>query len=320
MVTVRWTATNPSSTRTDVGGAYRWDTAERRWVQMLLTGTLEDDELVAGDYSVASIAVSPTDPDTVVLVAGADFNPGDGQELSRTGRVLRSTDGGETWTTSDQRWFESGNQAFRTGSERIAIDPTDPERILLGTQREGLWTSADGGETWDRVPSDEVPDGVTDDPAGDQAGVSLVTFLPGDDAPPTALVGVAHEGLFTSEGADGGWEPGLGLESGERPSSATPAGDDLLLSIDTPGRPEARLLRIVDGDADDPVEVDAPGDADRWNLAADPFDPDRLVATDDAVRDDHLWTSTDGGGSWASHSIEIDAERVPWLAQTDLTS
>ncbi len=135
--------------RTDVGGAYRWDTAERRWVQMLLTGTVEGDELGPGDYSVASIAVSPTDPDTVVLVAGADFNPTEGQEPSRTGRVLRSTDGGATWTSSDQRWFESGNQAFRTGSERIAIDPTDPERILLGTQREGLWTSTDGGGSWD---------------------------------------------------------------------------------------------------------------------------------------------------------------------------
>src|SRR5690606_17608834 len=45
-----------------------------------------------------------------------------------------------------------------------------------------------------------------------------------------------------------------------------------------------------------------------------------IVLTDEAVRDGHLWSSVDGGDSWQDHDVEIDATRIPWLAQTDLES
>ncbi len=106
------------------------------------------------------------------------------------------------------------------------------------------------------------------------------------------------------------------------PASGRPARPPRATTCSCPSTPPAGPTPASSAGAGDgeATEVGDPGDADRWNLAADPTDPDRLVATDEAVRDDHLWTSTDGGGSWQSHQIDIDARRVPWLAQTDLTS
>ena len=42
------------------------------------------------------------------------------------------------------------------------------------------------------------------------------------------------------------------------------------------------------------------------------------MLTDDAVRDGHLWTSSDGGSTWMVHDISIESPDTPWLANTNL--
>ena len=128
--------------RTDVGGAYRWEDESGRWRQLFNASAMQVDDLGPSDYSVASIAVAPSDGDVVYAAVGYDFDPEDpGDELSRGGRLLRSVDGGSTWTASSQRFFVSGNQRFRVGTERLAVDPLDPRHVVFGSQREGLWRS-----------------------------------------------------------------------------------------------------------------------------------------------------------------------------------
>lgn len=306
--------------RTDVGGAHRWDDDARRWYQVIRASTVIDG-IESSDYSVASLAVAPSSPERVLLVVGADHNPGDDEELPRGGRVLRSDDGGETWRASSDRWFVHGNDGFRTGRERVAIDPTDPDRAYLGTQREGLWTSDDGGATWDQVPLDVVPDGVAGERWMDQAGVSLVATVPGS-GDGTVVVGVANAGLFTSTDRGGTWTELVALEEGEVPSSATLAGGAVILSIDRTDGAAGRLIRIdPDSDGGRVTDLSSPSEwPDRWVVAASPHDPDRLIATDGAVRDGHLWTSADGGSSWQTHDVEISSPEVPWLEATDLDS
>lgn len=303
--------------RTDVGGAYRWDDERDLWVQLVRASAV-DGGARSADYSVASIAVAPSAPERVLLLVGNDYNPGEDEEVPRGGRVLRSDDGGRSWVPSDQEWFVAGNQSFRTGGERLAIDPLDPDRAYVGTQREGLWRSTDGGATWDQIPLDRVPDGVTAERSADQSGVGLVSVLDAGGAS-VVVAGVAHEGILVSFDDGESWERVVDLDDGEVPSSATPVEGGLALSIDTPGAAEARLLRLaVDGGEASVEPVPTPSDAGRWNLAASPHDARRLVLTDDAVRDGRLWTSDDAGDTWTTHDIEIAAPAVPWLEATDL--
>lgn len=309
--------------RTDVGGAYRWQEDSETWEQMLRTDRIADGALEPADYTVASIAVGP-DPSVVALAAGDDFDPtaeelDGGEELASTGRVLVSTDGGGSWTASEQRWFIAGNQRARVGTERLAIDPADPERLYLGTQRQGLWTSTDSGATWTSVPDSQIPHGQDGDPTEEQTGVNLISFVADPDGGPGVVVaGVTASGIYRSSDHGQNWERVVELGPGEIPVSPTPVGGDLLVSVHTPGRTEARLLRLRDG-ATEVSDLSLPDDTSQLVTAADPGDPDRLVAAGEAVVSGRLWTSDDGGDSWRSHDVDIDATTVPWLAHTDLT-
>lgn len=75
--------------RTDIGGAYRLDTASRRWIP--LTDWIGWDEY--GHTGIISIATDEVDPDRVYLAAGTytlpDWDP-------NMAAILRSTDRGRT--------------------------------------------------------------------------------------------------------------------------------------------------------------------------------------------------------------------------------
>ena len=306
--------------RTDVGGAYRWDAEHSEWEQLLRPSRLRNERLGPGDSSVLSVAVAPSNADAVYVAVGNDFNPRPDSPLNGSGRVLRSTDGGQTWLASDQRWLISGTQEFRSGTERLAVHPTDPSVVAFGTQREGLWISIDGGSSWSQVSLTDVPAGTTSDVTADQAGVSSVAF--GTDGDGIVLiVGVTGTGIFMSRDLGQTWDLHHELVPGEWPGAAQFSGSDLVVAVNSgaePGRgPEqGRLVRVTP--AGESHEVDVPRSAAMWNLAIDPSDPDNWVLTDEAVRDGHLWSSSDGGQSWREHDIRINADEIPWLGMTDL--
>ncbi len=83
---------------------------------------------------VNSIAVHPTNPDTLV-VAGEAFCATDGTRQG--GGVFKTTDGGATWVR-----VKSG-----TGSD-VFYDPTDPTVMYLAVSGQGVFKSTDGGDTW----------------------------------------------------------------------------------------------------------------------------------------------------------------------------
>jgi len=304
--------------RTDVGGAYRRNSETKAWEQMLQSTGSVDDGFAPGDYSVASIAMSASDPDVVYIAVGNDFNPlASGIELSRTGRVLRSDDGGLTWTTGAQRWFVAGNQRFRTGTERLAVDPNNPERVVFGTQREGVWSSSDGGETWTQVPLEDVPSGVGGDVSSDQAGVMTVAFGP-TNAAESLHVGVANVGVYTSFDDGSTWNSMVTLDAGAVPSGLVATADELFFTVNSVVGASAELTRW--SEASGITTISTPGASPTWTFAVNPFDSDNIVLTDDAVRDGHLWTTSDGGTTWRTHDIAIESPEIPWLERTDLTS
>ncbi len=110
-----------------------------------------------GIQNIASLAVDPNYPGTIYAGTG-DLLGGVGQG------ILKSTDGGSTWTLLGQTYF-----AYQAGISRILVDPTpagSPSNptgntvYAVGlssfpsvTAASGAWKSMDGGVTWNLISS-----------------------------------------------------------------------------------------------------------------------------------------------------------------------
>lgn len=133
--------------RTDVGGAYKYNYEKEEWEQMLAFLNETD----RGLLSVKGMAIDPTDDNTLYLLCGCAYFSD-----ARTA-VLKTTDGGKTWTESDVTNLIQvhGNGDGRECVEPIAVDPDNPDIIYAGGDvtagSSGLIKSTDGGKTWECV-------------------------------------------------------------------------------------------------------------------------------------------------------------------------
>jgi hypothetical protein len=169
--------------RTDVGGAYRWDAANGRWIQLL--DWINESE--NGFIGVEALALDPQNANNVYMLAGTSYiNDG------RTA-ILKSTDKGNTFTYTDvtSKFKAHGNGSGRGNGERLAVDPKNSNILFCGTRANGLWKSTDGGVSWNQAWT-----GVTSTSNGN--GICIVLFDPASSvvngATQTFYVGVSRTG------------------------------------------------------------------------------------------------------------------------------
>ena len=133
--------------RTDVGGAYRYDYDQKRWVQLL--GFLNEAD--RGFLSVDAMCIDPNDDDTLYLLCGCAYFS-DARTV-----IFRSHDAGETFEEIDVTSMIQvhGNGYGRQTGEAIAVDPDNPNIIYCGGDAtagdSALIMSEDGGDTWSPV-------------------------------------------------------------------------------------------------------------------------------------------------------------------------
>jgi len=250
------TAAGVRYARTDMGGAYRWDGAAKRWQPMLDWVPYKDLNLMG----VESIAVDPKNANRVYLACGTYTNP-----RTPNGAILRSDDRGRTFERTDVPFKFGGNEDGRGNGERLAVDPLDGRILYLGTRHDGLWRSTDRGVTWTKVPSfPDVKEAVPPVPAavagetpeqhwrrmpvvGD--GIVFVKFVPVDMAGAAGtiagldgqadrkasgemiVVGVSLMGranLFASTDAGATWHEVAGAPTKYRPTRAALGSDGWL--------------------------------------------------------------------------------------------
>jgi photosystem II stability/assembly factor-like uncharacterized protein len=93
---------------------------------------------------VSDVAIDPSNPQIVYMACG-DADGGTLNNVYSVG-VMKSTDGGTTWSTTGLNWNFSN--ARRIG--RLIINP-DSTNVLLAATSNGIYRTRNGGTTWTQV-------------------------------------------------------------------------------------------------------------------------------------------------------------------------
>ena len=178
--------------RTDIGGAYRLDTATGKWIP--LTDSLGwDDWNLTG---IVSIAADPQDANRVYLAAGTYTN----SWATQNGAILRSADRGATWQRTMLPFKLGGNMPGRGAGERLVSTLTiatcciSARRVATACGAAPMRASL-GRRSRVSPLSAAIPK-ASDEYLGDMQGVYWVTFDPRTGTPgsttQTIYVGVAE--------------------------------------------------------------------------------------------------------------------------------
>lgn len=129
--------------RTDIGGAYRFEPAQQRWLPLL--DHLGKDE--ADLMGVLSLAVDPKAPQRLYAACGLYVGA-----WTRAAALLASDDRGVNWRQHELGFKLGGNEPGRGTGERLQVDPQHGDVLWLGSTQDGLWRSEDRGRNFRRLP------------------------------------------------------------------------------------------------------------------------------------------------------------------------
>ncbi|SDJ56804.1 RICIN domain-containing protein [Streptomyces indicus] len=294
--------------RTDMGGAYRWDTGAEQWIPLTDWIGEKDWNLLGID----AVATDPVDPRRLYLAAGTYTNGWAGN-----GALLRSTDRGRTFQRTELPFKLGANEDGRGAGERLAVDPADHRTLLLGTRKNGLWRSTDHGATWSQVSSFPVQDG-----ASSGGGISFVSY--GKAGSRTVYVGVGDTSTSLYRSTDGGstWRAVAGQPTGQLPQHGVVSGDGSLYLTYTDklgpnGVTAGSVWKYTPASGTWKNVSPSKGAYGFSGLAVDPRRPDTVMVTtlDRWWPEDEIYRSTDGGSTWqalAEKSVR-DATAAPYV-------
>ncbi|MEU8433886.1 RICIN domain-containing protein [Streptomyces sp. NPDC029216] len=294
--------------RTDMGGAYRWDTGAEQWVPLTDWIGEKDWNLLGVD----ALATDPVDANRLYLATGTYTN-----NWAGNGAILRSTDRGRTFQRTDLPFKLGGNEDGRGAGERLAVNPADNGTLLLGTRKNGLWRSTDHGATWSQVPSFPVKDG-----ASSGAGISFVTYGPAGSK--TVYVGVADRSTSLYRSTDGGstWQAVPGQPTGQMPQHAVVSGDGSLYltytnALGPNGVTGGSVWKHTPAGGAWKNVSPSQGNYGFSGLAVDPRKPSTVMVTTLGRwwPQDEIYRTTDGGTTWkalADKSVR-DASAAPYV-------
>ncbi|MCQ2221791.1 MAG: exo-alpha-sialidase [Prevotella sp.] len=304
--------------RTDMGGAYKWNSETKQWEQ-LLDWVSEAESNLQG---VESIALDPQHPERLYMACGT--------YTTLQGSILRSDDYGKTFQRTDVPILMGGNEGGRGNGERMMVDPQNEDIIYFGTRLNGLWRSTDRGANWEKVVS--FPDIKEEFDPRDRggwmgingSGIIAVVYAPnikldkGKDKTQTIFVACSqreYESVFVSKDGGETWNAVSKQPIGLRPTHMILASDDQLYITyaDTPGPSQMHDGSVWKYDVNKgkwkditPMRLMDDGKAGFGYAAVsvDERNPQHVLVTTHCLwgrggnHGDEIFRSTDGGKSW----------------------
>lgn len=288
--------------RTDVGGAYRFDSVRRVWVPLMDAFGRAESNLTG----VESIAADPHDADKVYAAVGSYA-----QSWAPNGAILRSNDRGANWQRTEMPLRMGANEAGRHIGERLVVDPNKTDHLWFGSRKNGLWRSVDAGVSWNEVAT--FP--ARTDAAGLGIGFLVFDARSGTrgSATPVLYAGMASGDVGLYVTADGGAsfqavpkQPYKGVPI----HGAFDAHGTLYLSYgNAPGPNDVTSGAVYKYEPASGAFTDitpiTPSDSDRFGyagLGVDIQHPGTLVVStiDRWNHGDEIFRTTDGGAHWSA--------------------
>src|ERR1022692_3623069 len=294
--------------RTDIGGAYRWNSTNNSWIPLL------DFAADANIYGVESLAIDPSDSNRLYIAASR----------GSPAVLLVSTNQGATFSQFTPPFSLNGNVDGRSNGERMAVDPNLNRILFYGSRTAGLYKSVNYGTSWSQVSSFPVTS------TANGAGLVLVEFIKSSGVPgsatPTIFAGVSRPGgtnLFRSTDGGTNWTSiAAGAPTNQMPHHVAQDGLGNLYvtfndncgpnNITTGTVRKLNLSTLASSDVTPP-----PGQGGFSGVSVDRQHPTNiLVSTMDRWYpdpQDQIYRSTNGGASWkTTNPTAPGTSPAPW--------
>lgn len=280
----------------DVWNGYIRDAGDTEWRELLRRDTLPP-----GEYDPL-----PATKSTDTGVFGARMAPSNKDVIyaSWRGFLFKSVNGGKAFTRTAMRnaRMASNLGAIRRANPVIDVHPDDPNRVIVGTNNDGVHVSFNGGTTFAEVAG--LPATTKDFQNGD--GKYLVGFDPRNTA--NVYIHAFGTGLFRSiNGLAGPFTP-VGGPATAACLVISKAGTVYVCQLRTSAAAVPNALWCFKGDQWSQI----PGTTNADQVAVDPFDENHIVTTDE--NGSSFRQSLDGGATFIGHPrIRGDGETA-WLS------
>lgn len=288
--------------RTDIGGVYRWNEAERRWIPLM-------DQFGRSQghyYGIESIALDPKDSNMIYAAVGMNTD-------QKNSEILKSRDQGRTWTATKLRTPNGthvrmgANEEWRWAGERLAVDPNNSQIVYFGSRLDGLFRSSNAADTWQPVTSFPKLD-------PNKGGIAFVVFdarsrgFKNRPLSQTIYVGVMGHGVYRSR--DGGTTWTLITQSPNlNPQQAWVAPDGTLYVTFFSGAPNAKggVWKYV---GDRWTNITPNADRNYSAIAGDPGRANTMMVAEYPISPDGLYRTTNSGKNW--QRIRLNVKAVKW--------
>lgn len=243
-----------------------------------------DDYNSSNWHSFKAIKYSPSNPSIIyagmrrVQNIGA-IDPADGPSRG----MFKSMDGGQSWNQINRGLEET----YRKSINDILIDPNDPNIVYIGTYKNGIWKTANAGETW--VYKTTQIEGITD--------VRSLAMHP--DNSNIIYAGTRENGIWRT--VDGG-------ETWENISKGMPVNAAILSIILHPTDPQI----IYAADLTSGVYISQDG-GETWYIMNDGLTTRSVISLDISSDGSILYAATSGEGVFRRlfSSNDTDGDGLP---------
>jgi hypothetical protein len=133
------------------------------------------------------------------------------------GGLFRSEDGGDSWELNRPLWDDPrreewmGGGADHPGIHSICVDPRDARHVIVGISCGGVWSTRDGGASWELTASGMRAEFMPPERAFDP-NIQDPHLVAQCRANPDTLWVQHHNGIFKSTDAAAGWSEITGVK------------------------------------------------------------------------------------------------------------